>query len=434
MIERYTLPEMGKIWEDEFKFSTWLKIEILACEARAKLGEIPEKDVAVIKQKAKFDVKQILEIEETTKHDVIAFLTNVAEYVGSESRHIHYGMTSSDILDTTLSFQMKTAGELLLKRLYQIKDVLKKKAIEHKNTVCVGRSHGIHAEPTTMGLKFALWYEEIKRDIIRLNDAVQEISVGQISGAVGTFEHLTPKVEEYVCEKMGLKPASVSTQVIQRDIHAQFMSILAIIGATVEKIAVEIRHLQRTEVLEVEEFFSKGQKGSSAMPHKRNPIISERVSGLARILRSNSISALENVALWHERDISHSSVERITIPDSCIALDYMLYLMIKLIDNLIIYPENMLKNLNLTRGLVYSQTVLLKLINKGITREAAYNIVQTAAMDVWNDKNKNLKDELLKSDEVLKFLNEKEIEKIFNSERMLDNIDYIFNRSVYADD
>jgi len=434
MIERYTLPEMGNIWEDEFKFSTWLKIEILACEARVKLGEISEKDFDVIKEKAKFDVKRILEIEETTKHDVIAFLTNVAEYVGSESRHIHYGMTSSDILDTTLSFQMKTAGELLLKRLYQIKDILKKKAIEHKATICVGRSHGIHAEPTTMGLKFALWYEEIKRDINRLNDAVQEISVGQISGAVGTFEHLTPKVEEYVCEKMGLKPASVSTQVIQRDIHAQFMSILAIIGATLEKIAVEIRHLQKTEVLEVEEFFSKGQKGSSAMPHKRNPIVSERVSGLARILRSNSISALENVALWHERDISHSSVERITIPDSCIALDYMLNLMIKLIDNLILYPENMLKNLNLTRGLVYSQAVLLKLVNKGITREEAYQIVQIAAMDVWNDKNKNLKDELINSDEVLKYLNEKEIEEIFNSERMLDNIDYIFNRSIYSDD
>jgi adenylosuccinate lyase len=425
---------MGKIWEDEFKFSTWLKIEILACEARAELGEVPEKDVDVIKEKAKFDVQRILEIEETTKHDVIAFLTNVAEYVGSESRHIHYGMTSSDILDTTLSYQMKTSGELLLKKLYQLKDVLKKKGIKYKNTVCVGRSHGIHAEPTTMGLKFALWYEEIKRDIIRLKDAVEEISAGQISGAVGTFEHLSPKVEEYVCEKMGLKPHSVSTQVIQRDIHAQFMSVLAIIGATLEKIAVEIRHLQRTEVLEVEEFFSKGQKGSSAMPHKRNPIVSERVSGLARILRSNSISSLENVALWHERDISHSSVERITIPDSCIALDYMLHLMIKLIDNLIIYPENMLKNLNLTRGLVYSQTVLLMLINKGITRETAYKIVQTAAMDVWNDKNKNLKDELLKSDEVLKFLNKKEIEEIFISERMLDNIDYIFNRSIYADD
>ncbi|MFC2094047.1 adenylosuccinate lyase [Bacteroidota bacterium] len=434
MIERYTLPDMGKIWDDEFKFSTWLKIEILACEARVKLGEVPQKDVDVIKEKAKFDVKRILEIEETTKHDVIAFLTNVAEYVGAESRHIHYGMTSSDILDTTLSYQMKTAGELLLKKLYQMKDVLKKKAIEYKSTVCVGRSHGIHAEPTTMGLKFALWYEEIKRDVIRLTDAIDEISVGQISGAVGTFEHLTPKVEEFVCEKMGLKPAPVSTQVIQRDIHAQFMGVLAIIGATLEKISVEVRHLQRTEVLEVEEFFSKGQKGSSAMPHKRNPIVSERVSGLARILRSNSISSLENVALWHERDISHSSVERITIPDSCIALDYILHLMINLIDNLIIYPENMLKNLNLTRGLVYSQTVLLMLINKGITREAAYKIVQTAAMDVWNDKNKSLKDELLKSGEVLKYLNEKEIEEIFNSERMLDNIDYIFNRSVYADD
>jgi adenylosuccinate lyase len=434
MIERYTLPEMGKIWEDEFKFSTWLKIEILACEARAEFGEIPIKDVKVIKEKSKFDVKRILEIEETTKHDVIAFLTNVAEYVGAESRHIHYGMTSSDILDTTLSYQMKTAGELLLRRSYKMKDVLKKKAIEHKSTVCVGRSHGIHAEPTTMGLKFALWFEEIKRDIIRLKDAVEEISVGQISGAVGTFEHLSPKVEEYVCEKMGLKPASVSTQVIQRDIHAKFMSVLAIIGATLEKIAVEIRHLQRTEVLEVEEFFSKGQKGSSAMPHKRNPIVSERVSGLARILRSNSISALENVALWHERDISHSSVERITIPDSCIALDYMLDLMVKLIDNLIIYPENMLKNLNLTRGLVYSQTVLLQLINKGITREAAYKVVQTSAMDVWSDINKNLKDELLKSDEVLKYLNKKEIEEIFNSNRMLENIDYIFNRSIYADD
>ncbi|MCH7965655.1 MAG: adenylosuccinate lyase [Bacteroidetes bacterium] len=434
MIERYTLAEMGKIWQDEFKFSTWLKIELLACEARVILKEIPEDDVRIIKSKANFDVKKILEIEETTKHDVIAFLTNVAEYVGPASRHIHYGMTSSDILDTTLSYQMKAAGELLLKRLYKLKDVLKERAIEHKDTICVGRSHGIHAEPTTMGLKFALWYEEIKRDIIRLNDAVQEISVGQISGAVGTFEHLSPKVEEYVCKKMGLKPASVSTQVIQRDIHAQFMSILAIIGATLEKIAVEIRHLQRTEVLEVEEFFTKGQKGSSAMPHKRNPIISERVSGLARILRSNSISALENVALWHERDISHSSVERITIPDSCIALDYMLDLMIKLIDNLIIYSENMLKNLNLTRGLIYSQAVLLKLITKGITREGAYKIVQTTAMDVWNDKNKNLKDELLNSDEVLKYVNEKEIEEIFNSERMLDNIDYIFNRSIYADD
>ena len=433
MIERYTLPEMGKIWEDEFKYSTWLQIEILACEARAKLGEIPNKDVEVIKSKAKFDVKRILEIEETTKHDVIAFLTNVAEYVGDESRHIHYGMTSSDILDTTLSHQMKYAGNLILKRLHDLKDSIKARAIEHKNTVCIGRSHGIHAEPTTMGLKFALWYEEIKRNIIRLKDAIDVISVGQISGAVGTFEHLSPKVEEYVCDKLGLKPASVSTQVIQRDRHAQFMCTLAVIGSTLEKIAVEIRHLQRTEVLEAEEYFSKGQKGSSAMPHKRNPIVSERVTGLARVLRGNSITALENVALWHERDISHSSVERIVVPDSCIALDYMLHLMIKLLKNLIIYPENMLRNLNLTRGLIYSQTVLLKLINKGVLREDAYKIVQTSAMKVWGDDSKNLKDELLASKVVMKLLNKQEIENIFNNDRILKQVDYIFNRSVLKD-
>ncbi|MFZ1281485.1 MAG: adenylosuccinate lyase, partial [Ignavibacteriaceae bacterium] len=296
MIERYTLPEMGRIWEDKFKFDTWLKIEILACEARAEMGEIPTIDVDVIKAKANFDVKKILEIEETTKHDVIAFLTNVAEYVGPESRHIHYGMTSSDILDTTLSYQMKIAGELLFNRLEDLKSALKKRAIEHKNTICVGRSHGIHAEPTTMGLKFALWFEETKRNIERLKIAIDVISVGQISGAIGTFEHLSPKVEEYVCKKMNLKPAAVSTQVIQRDRHAEFLTSLAIVGATLEKIAIEIRHLQRTEVLEAEEYFSKGQKGSSAMPHKRNPIVSERIAGLARILRSNSMAALENVA------------------------------------------------------------------------------------------------------------------------------------------
>ena len=432
MIERYTRPEMGKIWEDEFKYSTWLQIEILACEARAKLGEIPESDVEVIRDRAKFDVKRILEIEETTKHDVIAFLTNVAEYVGPESRHIHYGMTSSDILDTCLSYQMKTAGELLLKDIYKFSDVLKKRALEHKNTICVGRSHGIHAEPTTMGLKFALWFEENKRNITRLENAIKSISVGQISGAVGTFEHLTPKVEEYVCEKMGLSPAPVSTQVIQRDRHAEFLSALAIIGASLEKIAVEIRHLQRTEVLEAEEYFSKGQKGSSAMPHKRNPIVSERITGIARLLRSNAMAALENVALWHERDISHSSVERVIVPDSCIILNYAFSLVIPLIDNLLIYPENMIKNLNLTRGLVFSQTVLLELVNKGATREEAYKLVQTPAMDVWADKNKNMKDELLNSAEVKKYLNAEEIEKIFNTQKTLTNIDYIFKRSVEA--
>lgn len=433
MIERYTLAEMGKIWQDEFKFSTWMQIEILACEARAELGEIPQEDVDIIKTKAKFDVKRILEIEETTKHDVIAFLTNVAEYVGPAARHIHYGMTSSDILDTTLSYQMKTAGELLLNRLRNLKEALKERAIEHKNTVCVGRSHGIHAEPITMGLKFALWFEEVKRDMKRMENAIDDISVGQISGAVGTFEHLSPKVEEYVCEKMGLKPAAISTQIIQRDRHAWFMTTLAIIASTLEKIAVEIRHLQRTEVLEAEEYFSEGQKGSSAMPHKRNPIVSERIAGLARVLRSNSITSLENVALWHERDISHSSAERITIPDSCIALDYILNLNTNLIKNLVIYPDNMNKNLNITRGLIFSQTVLLKLVNKGVTREEAYKMVQNAAMKVWENKNTNLKKELLNSAEVKKYLSEKEIEEVFNYNKMLGNVDYIFNRTIYAD-
>ena len=425
---------MGKIWEDEFKFATWLKIEILACEARKEMGEFPEEDLKTIKEKAAFDVKRILEIEETTKHDVIAFLTNVAENVGPASRHIHYGMTSSDILDTTLAYQMKSAGELLLKQMLELKDALKVRAIEHKNTICIGRSHGIHAEPTTMGLKFALWYEEIKRNIKRLLSAIDTISVGQISGAVGTFDHLSPKVEEYVCKKMGLKPASVTTQVIQRDRHAEFMNTLAVLGATLEKISIEIRHLQRTEVLEAEEFFSKGQKGSSAMPHKRNPVISERITGLARVLRANAVAALENVALWHERDISHSSVERIIIPDSCIALNYMLDLMIKLIKNLLIYPDNMMKNLNITRGLVFSQTVLLKLVDKGLSREDAYRIVQSSAMDVWANEGKFLKDELFKSKEVMSYITQNELEEIFNSDKTLKNVDYIFKRSIYSED
>ena len=430
MIPRYTRPLMGKIWEDQFKFETWLKIEILACEARYNLGQIPNEDLEEIKSKAKFNINRILEIEETTKHDVIAFLTNVAENVGPASRHIHYGMTSSDILDTALAYQMKSAGEILLNDLIELKNVLKKRAIEHKRTICVGRSHGIHAEAYSMGLKFALWYEEAKRNIERLQKAIDVISVGKISGAVGTFEHLSPEVEKYVCEKLGLKPEPVATQVVQRDRHAEFLTTLSIIGTSLEKIAIEIRHLQRTEVLEAEEYFSKGQKGSSAMPHKRNPIISERITGIARLLRANSIAALENVALWHERDISHSSVERIIIPDSCIALDYILHLATNLIDRLIIYPENMIRNLNLTRGLIFSQTVLLKLVEKGMTREDAYQIVQSSAMNVWQDKSKNLKDELLTSDIVKKYLSEKELDEIFNPDLMLKNIDYIFARSV----
>lgn len=432
MIERYTRKEIGRIWEDEFKYSTWLRIEILACEARAALGEIPEADVNVIKEKAKFDVKKILEIEETTQHDVIAFLTNVAEYVGPESRHIHYGMTSSDILDTTLSFQMKTAGELILKNLMELRTALKERALEHRLTLCIGRTHGIHAEPTTMGLKFALWFEETNRNIERLKRAIDVISVGQISGAVGTFDHLSPKIEEYVCAHMGLKPAPVSTQVIQRDRHAEYLATLAVIGGTLEKIATEVRHLQKTEVLEAEEYFSKGQKGSSAMPHKRNPIISERIAGMARILRGNAMAGLENITLWHERDISHSSVERVIIPDSTILLDYMLAKTVGLVKNLLIYPENMKKNLELTRGLVFSQKVLLSITEKGATREAAYKIVQDSAMEVWLDAGKNLKDELIKKEEVLEYLTSEELEKLFDYNRTLQNIDIIFKRTVEA--
>ncbi len=430
MIERYTLPEMGKIWEDEFKFSTWLKIEILAVEARAKAGEVPKEDLQKIKERASFDVKRILEIEKETKHDVIAFLTNVAEHVGKASRHIHYGMTSSDILDTTLAYQMKSAGEILLRQLRELREILRRRAIENKHTLCIGRSHGIHAEPTTMGLKFTLWFEETGRNIKRLQEAIETISVGQISGAVGTFDHLSPDVEKYVCEKMGLKPAPVSTQVIQRDRHAHFLTTLAIIGATLEKMAIEVRHLQRTEVLEAEEYFSKGQKGSSAMPHKRNPIVSERITGLSRLLRSNSMAALENVALWHERDISHSSVERVIIPDSTIILNYMLDLMIKLMDNLLLYPENMIQNLNKTRGLIFSQKVLLKLVEKGASREDAYLMVQKPAMDVWRDKSKTLLGELKNSAEVKQYLTEKELEEIFNLDNALKNIDVIFARTI----
>ncbi len=397
------------------------------------MGAITNEDLSAIKEKANFNVNRILEIEETTKHDVIAFLTNVAEYVGYPSRHIHYGMTSSDVLDTALSFQMKTAGELLLKDLNALKEVLKKKAIECKNYVCVGRTHGIHAEPTTFGLKLANWYEEIKRNIIRLQTATEVISFGKISGAVGTFEHLSPEVENYVCLHMGLKPAPISTQVLQRDRHAEFMSTLAIIGATLEKIAIEIRHLQRTEVYEAEEFFSKGQKGSSAMPHKRNPIVSERIVGLSRILRSNAIACIENVALWHERDISHSSVERILVPDSCIALNYMFSLSIKLIDNLLVYPENMTDNLNITRGLLFSQKLLLLLVEKGLTREDAYAVVQRNAMKVWEDKTKNLKSELANDIKIQEVLTEEELNNIFSYHSMLKNVDTIFKRTIESD-
>ena len=350
MIRRYTRPAMGGIWDDQNKFAVWLEIEILACEAQAELGVIPRDAVATIRERAKFDVARIDEIEREVKHDVIAFLTNVGEYVGPDSRFIHLGMTSSDILDTSLAVQMKQSGELLMDGLRRLGEVLARRAREFKTTLMIGRTHGVHAEPTTFGLKLALWYDENKRNIERLRGAIERIAVGQISGAVGTFEHLSPRVEEYVCAKLGLAPAPVSTQILQRDRHAEFMATLAVIGSSLEKFATEIRHLQKTEVLEAEEYFSKGQKGSSAMPHKRNPILSENVSGMARLMRSYSIAAMENVPLWHERDISHSSVERVIAPDATIALDFMFRRMTYVIGNLCVYPENMKRNLEKSGG------------------------------------------------------------------------------------
>ena len=427
MIERYTRPDMGAIWSDENKYRIWLEIEILACEAQANLGVIPQDAVDEIRAKARFDVARILEIEETTKHDVIAFTTNVAEYVGPASRFIHLGMTSSDVLDTCLAVQLKQAGELLMTDLVAFRDVLARRANEFKYTTCIGRSHGIHAEPTTFGLKLALWHQECVRSIDRLQRAIDVIAVGMISGAVGTFEHLSPQVEEYVCEKLGLRPAPVSTQVIQRDRHAEYLTTLSLIGAFLEKIGVEIRHLQRTEVREAEEYFSAGQKGSSAMPHKRNPIISERLTGLARLLRGNAMAAIENNALWHERDISHSSVERVICPDSTITLDYMLHLATGLIDRLLVYPENMQRNLELTHGLPFSQTVLLALVRKGITREDAYRLVQRNAMRTWETKIP-LKTTLSEDTEIMGIISSSELDEIFTDKAMRANVDTIFAR------
>jgi len=427
VITRYTRPAMGKIWNDENKFSIWLEIEILACEAQATLGVIPKDAVKVIREKAKFDVARIDAIEQEVKHDVIAFLTNVGEYVGPEARYIHLGMTSSDVLDTALAVQMKQSGELLLKDLEDLRDVLARRAKEFKKTVMIGRSHGIHAEPTTFGLKLALWFDETRRNIQRLRNAVETISFGQISGAVGTYEHLSPKVEEYVCDKLRLKPAPVSTQILQRDRHAEYMTTLALIGSSLEKFATEIRHLQKTEVLEAEEYFSKGQKGSSAMPHKRNPITCERIAGLSRVLRGNAQAALENVALWHERDITHSSVERIVVPDSCILLDYMISLTTNVIDKLLVYPENMKKNIDLTHGLVFSQPVLLALTKKGMKREDAYRVVQKNAMDVWQSK-KNFREVLEADAEVKSVLSNGELGEAFDPAKSLKHVDYIFER------
>lgn len=427
MIERYTRPGMGAIWTDENKYRIWLEIETLAVEAQAELGDVPADAARAVRERGNFDVARVLEIEETTKHDVIAFLTNVAEYVGEPSRYVHLGMTSSDVLDTCLAVQLKQAGELILAELERLRDVLAKRAVEFKYTIMIGRSHGIHAEPITFGLKLALWYEETKRNIERMRRAVEVISYGQISGAVGTFEHLSPKVEEYVCERLGLKPDPVTTQVVQRDRHAEFMTTLAVIAATLEQFATEIRHLQRTEVLEAEEYFSQGQKGSSAMPHKRNPIISERICGMARMVRANAVAALEGVALWHERDISHSSVERVICPDSTILLDYMLDKMSAMVERLLVYPEQMERNLAITSGLHFSQTILLALAKRGVSRERAYEMVQRNAMEVWRTRE-NFADVLKRDADLTALIPGEEIDELCDLRKSIRNVDYIFER------
>lgn len=419
---------MSSVWEDENKFNIWLKIEIFASEAQSRLGLVPRKSLENIKRKSRFDIKKILKIEEKVKHDVIAFLTNVAEYVGPDSRFIHLGMTSSDVLDTALSVQMKQAGEIILEDMKKLNYVLAAKARQYKYLAMIGRTHGVHAEPVTLGLKFALWFDEMNRNIERWKKAIKVISIGQISGAVGTYEHISPDVEKYVCKKLGLESTNISTQILQRDRHAEYMTALAIIASSIEKFATEIRHLQKTETLELEEYFTAGQKGSSAMPHKKNPIISERLSGLARVLRGNALASLENISLWHERDISHSSVERIVIPDSTILTDYMLYQFTLLIKNITVNKKNIQRNLELTNGLVFSQTVLLKLIDKKMKREKAYAIVQKVAMKCWKDKLSFLK--LLSEDkDVRKYLSEKELNEIFDYAKSRKNVDFIFRRA-----
>lgn len=427
MIERYTRKDMAKIWEPENKFKKWLDIEVAACEAWAKLGDIPNNAVKNIRDKACFDIKRIDEIEAVVKHDVIAFLTSVAEFVGTDSRYIHKGMTSSDVLDTSLALLLKEAADLIILDIKNLMNVIRKKAFEHKDTVMIGRSHGIHAEPITFGLKMALWHEEMKRNLERMKTAKDIISYGKISGAVGTFANIPPFVEEYVCKKLGLKPAPVSTQIIQRDRHAEYFTTLAIIASSIEKFAVEIRHLQRTEVLEAEEPFTKGQKGSSAMPHKRNPVLSENLTGLARLVRGYANAAMENIPLWHERDISHSSVERVIAPDAAILVDFMLNRMTGLIKDLNVYPENMKKNLDKMKGLVHSQRVLLALTEKGVSREDAYKVVQRNAMKVWA-KGMNFKTLLLKDKDVVQYLSKKEVSDLFDIAYHLKNVDYIFKR------
>jgi len=427
MIDRYTPEEIGNIWTEEHKFDTWLEIESIVAEVQAENGIIPTEAAKSIRAKGKFSVERIDEIENEVNHDVIAFLTNVAEYVGDNSGYMHFGMTSSDLLDTSLAIRMREAGKIISKELSVLEDVLIKRALEHKNSVIVGRTHGIHAELLTFGLKLAVWIEEVRRHKKRWSDAVEDISTGKISGAVGTYSHLGPEIESAVCDRLGLTPAPISNQIIQRDRHASYLNTLALIASSLEKFSVEIRHLQRTEVREAQEYFSKGQKGSSAMPHKKNPIIAERISGMARLVRGYSLAALENVALWHERDISHSSVERVIIPDATITVVYCLKKFSSLMEKLIVDPKRMKENINQSFNLVYSGGVLLKLIEKDITREKAYSLVQTAAMKAWNEQI-DFKECLQENNEVKSLLSDEEIEECFNSEVNLKYVDQIFDR------
>jgi len=427
MIERYTRPEMGAIWSDQHKYQCWWQVEREVCKVQYERGLIPEKDWQTITAKAAFAVDRILEIEQEVKHDVIAFLTNVAEHVGPSSRFIHQGMTSSDLLDTALALQLNDAAQLILEQLNGLHKLLGEKAREYKYYLMIGRTHGGHAEPITFGLKYLIWREEIQRQIVRFQLAIQDIKVGKISGAVGTYQHLDPEVEQRVCANLGLAAARVSNQILQRDRHAYFVTTLALIGATLEKIATEIRHLQRTEVLEVEEFFSEGQKGSSAMPHKRNPVLSERICGMARLLRGYAVTAMENVTLWHERDISHSSAERVILPDSCIGLDFILSETIKVLQNLVVYPERMRRNLELTKGLIYSQELMLALVNKGLTREKAYQLVQKDAMEARNNEV-DFKGLVLANAAINEWLSYPEIESLFNPQKIINRVNLIYQR------
>jgi len=427
MIPRYTRPEMGRIWTEQRRLETWLEIELLACEALAELGEIPREAVREIREKASFDVERVNEIEKLTKHDVIAFLTSVGEYIGPLSKYLHYGLTSSDILDTSLALLLKEASDLILQDIHQLLAVLQEKAYHYKETLMIGRSHGVHAEPITFGLKMALWYDEMKRNLLRMERAKESISVGKISGAVGTFAHIPPFVEEYVCRHLGLKPALISTQIVQRDHHAEFFTTLAVIASSIEKFAVELRHLQRTEVLEAEEYFSKGQKGSSSMPHKRNPVSAENLSGLSRLVRSYSIASLEDVPLWHERDISHSSVERVIAPDATILIDYMLARFTSVVKNLLVYPENMKANLEKMGGLIFSEAILLLLTRKGLSREESYAVVQRNAMSVW-EKGGDFKTFLSQDETIQRLLTPKELEAAFDIRAPLNHIDVIYQR------